>query len=202
MLDAPLLESVPISEFQDVGEPGAPLVVLLARSVEILETFPCNAIDEILLPASAESVARAMLRAKVEVQRSRVIDLDRRLRHAQATHAIHRPQLRRLAVKDGDRIVLLTTDEVDWIRAAGNYVRVFARGTSYLLRDTMGHVQAMLDPGMFLRVHRNAIVNLDRVQEFIAPADGNMYVVLREGSRVPLSRRYRGDLREVLRNAL
>jgi two-component system LytT family response regulator len=99
--------------------------------------------------------------------------------------------LRRLLIRDRGRIVLLRLEEVDWIEGAGNYVRFHAAGEIHSLRRTLGALEARLDPALFVRVHRSTIVNLDRLAEMRARPSGGYELVLRDGSRLTLSRRHK-----------
>ncbi len=107
----------------------------------------------------------------------------------------------RLAVRNNGHVIFLTADEIEWIEAAGNYVRLKAGGESYLLRETMSGVEAKLPHDRFLRIHRSAIVNLDSVRELVPSPHGDFVVVLRSGKRLPLSRGCRERLEEALGTA-
>ncbi len=106
--------------------------------------------------------------------------------------------LQRFVVKLDARVSAVPVEQVDWIESAANYVRLHIGPNSHLLRATMAKVESALDPRQFIRVHRNAIVNLARVQQFHMPARGSMSVVLQDGSRVPLSRGYQPAVRKML----
>ena len=106
--------------------------------------------------------------------------------------------LQRFVVKLDARVFAVPADQVDWIESAANYVRLHVAATTYLVRATMTTVEASLDPRHFLRVHRNAIINLSRVVQFHMPTRGSMNVLLRDGSRVPLSRGYQPAVRKML----
>lgn len=106
--------------------------------------------------------------------------------------------LQRFVIKLDARVFAVAVDQVDWIESAANYVRLHVGASSYLLRGTMMTMQSALDPRQFMRVHRNAIVNLARVQEYHMPARGSMHVLLRDGARVPLSRGYQPAVRKML----
>ena len=106
--------------------------------------------------------------------------------------------LQRFVVKLDARVFAIAADQVDWIESAANYVRLHVGANNYLLRGTMTAVESSLDPRQFMRVHRNAIVNLSRVQEYKMPTRGSMHVMLRNGARVPLSRGYQPAVRKLL----
>ncbi|HEX9941540.1 MAG TPA: LytTR family DNA-binding domain-containing protein [Thermoanaerobaculia bacterium] len=111
---------------------------------------------------------------------------------------LKRPAFRRLAVRNNGHVLFLPPEEIDWIEAAGNYVRLNAGGESHLLRETMSGVEAKLPRERFLRIHRSAIVNLERVREMVTTPRGDFVVVLASGKRLPLSRACRGRLEEAL----
>lgn len=96
----------------------------------------------------------------------------------------------RLAISSTARIYFLNVDDIDWIEAAGNYVDIHIGNNTHLLRETMTNFELKLDPEKFLRVHRSAIVNIDRIQE-IQPDGYDFMVVLRNGKILGMGRKYR-----------
>lgn len=102
--------------------------------------------------------------------------------------------LTRFAVKDHDHFILLKPEEVDWVHSAGNYAELHALGRTFLVRMTMGELEGRLDPGQYVRVHRSTIVNLARVAEIRPHEHGEFHVLLKDGTRLRLSRRYRDRL--------
>ena len=91
------------------------------------------------------------------------------------------------------------SEPVDWMDAADNYVRLHVGGREYLLRDTLASLEAQLDPSRFVRVHRSAIVRLDRVVEIRAETHGDAELRLRDGTRLSVSRTFRGQVQDALR---
>jgi two-component system LytT family response regulator len=88
--------------------------------------------------------------------------------------------------------------EIDWIEAAGNYVSLHVGAASHLLRDTMKHLEAQLAGARFARLHRSAMVNLDRIRELQQTAEGDWEVVLTDGTRLRASRDADARLRDML----
>jgi two-component system LytT family response regulator len=95
-------------------------------------------------------------------------------------------------------VFFLRTGDLDWIEAAGNYVRLHLGEESHLFRETMNRMEARLDPKRFVRIHRSRIVNTERIKELQPWFNGEYVVVLRNGARLPLSRGYRDKLQEQL----
>ena len=95
--------------------------------------------------------------------------------------------------------MLFRSDEIDWIEANGNYVKVHAGREGHLLRETMQSIEARLDPRRFLRIHRSRIVNIERIKELQPWFNGDQAVILRDGTRLMMSRNYRDKMDERLR---
>lgn len=147
-----------------------------------------------------EAQAREQLADLLET----ALELQNRLATLTASlHQAERAPIRRLAIRNrsntlGGSITFLRVEEIEWIDASGNYVRINAGGESHLLRETMAGVEAKLPPDRFVRIHRSAIVNVETVRELIPTPHGDFVVVLASGKRLPLSRGYRDRLEEAL----
>ena len=107
-------------------------------------------------------------------------------------------KLDRLIVKTGGRVFFVKCDDIDWIEAAGNYVRLHVGSATHMLRETMSSLERRLDPDRFFRTHRSQIVNIDRVQELQSSLHGEYVVRLTNGVELILTRGYRERLRERL----
>jgi two-component system LytT family response regulator len=101
------------------------------------------------------------------------------------------PRGERLMVKGTGRIYFVKIDEIDWCQAAGNYVRVHVSRQEHFMRKTMVELERELDPSRFVRIHRSTIVNVDSVEELRPLFGGDYLVVLRGGTELTMSRRYR-----------
>jgi two-component system LytT family response regulator len=185
-----------------VGADKMPLVIFVtAYDQHALRAFQVRALDYLLKPFDKERFQQALQRARTQVQRDETGDLGRRLLALVKDLRRDQPKTDRLVVKSGGRLFFLRTDEIDWIEAAGNYVRLHVGTSSHLLRETMNSIEARLDPEKFFRIHRSRIVNMERIQEMQPWLNGEYAVVLRNGTRVTLSRGYREKLQERLGKA-
>lgn len=110
----------------------------------------------------------------------------------------NRTFLSRMAVEVGEKVVLLFLRDILWIQSKGDLLCLHGKNADYDCRMTMTDLQNKLDPGTFLRVHRNAIVNLDHALEFNLPRNGNAFVHLSNGKALPISRNGRSALRQWL----
>jgi two-component system LytT family response regulator len=99
-----------------------------------------------------------------------------------------------LLVKSPGRILFVAVDRIDWIGAEGNYISLHVGTSTHLMRETMTGVERQLDPARFVRIHRSAIVNLDRIVEMKPTCRGEYEIVLETGESLKLSRTYRAEL--------
>jgi two-component system LytT family response regulator len=126
------------------------------------------------------------------------LDLQRTLTALLADLKKDHSPARRLAIRNNGQILFLKAEEIEWIDASGNYVRLNAAGESHLLRETMAGVEAKLPSDRFVRIHRSTIVNVDAVRELLPKPHGDFVVVLTSGKRLAMSRGYRDKLEESL----
>lgn len=106
--------------------------------------------------------------------------------------------LSKLVIKNAGDVVLLNTNEIDWIEAADYYVQIHANGKQHLLRKTMKEMAQNLDSRQFIRIHRSTIVNIDRIRKMVPGDHGDYYVILHNGKELKLSRHRREQLQTVL----
>jgi two-component system, LytTR family, response regulator len=169
-----------------------PMVVFVtAHDAHALRAFDVHALDYLLKPIDDDRFAEAIGRVRLRATEREESALGRRLAALLATVGQHGQVPRRearLAIKDRGRVVLLGEDEVDWVEADGDYVRIHAGGKHLLLRETMTAMEARLDASRFARIHRSALVNLARVRELRPHGTRDSVVVLSDGTLLKLSR--------------
>ena len=182
-----------------IGTDRMPLIVFVtAYDQHALRAFEVRALDYLLKPFDRERFTDALQRARAQLERDESGDIGRRLLAMVKDMRRDQPRSDRLVVKSGGRLFFLRTDEIDWVEASGNYVRLHVGGASHLLRETMSAMEARLGPEKFFRIHRSSIVNIDRIQELQPWLNGEYAVLLRTGARLTLSRGYREKLQETL----
>jgi two-component system LytT family response regulator len=173
------------------GQDRAPVVVFLtAYDQYAIQAFESGAVDYLLKPFSDERLAKALERAKRQISQRRLTAGT----HAGADHPHGR--LERLLVRSIGTITFVRAEEIDWIEAADYYAVVHTGGKEHLVRISMRRLERSLDPRAFVRVHRNAIIRVDRIRELRHDHEGGLEVELRDGTRVAVSRRLRDRLRD------
>ena len=172
----------------------APLVVFVTAYDEYaVRAFEVNAVDYLLKPFEGSRVHAAVDRVIAQIGRESGAATDRAASALSALAAgKDRTYLRRLAVTRGERSEVIRVESIDRIEAEGKYVRIWRGDRSHLLRRSISLMADILDPSVFVRVSRSAIVNLERISEIIRPTARDCYVALDNGVRVKVTRGYQG----------
>ena len=179
------------------GERFPLIVFVTAHDKFALKAFEVHAVDYLLKPFDRERFHKALERALDRVKRHESSLLNERLSALLADVRPAPKHVDRLAVKAEGRVSFLKTDDIDWIEAADNYVNLHVGNESCLLRETMTSIEARLSPEKFLRISRSAIVQVDRIKELQPLFHGEYAVILRNGTRLTLSRGYREKLQQL-----
>ncbi|HEX4286237.1 MAG TPA: LytTR family DNA-binding domain-containing protein [Terracidiphilus sp.] len=169
------------------------IVLTTAYDQYAVRAFEIHAADYLLKPFTAERLHTAVQRV-----RDRTVVAGHKATTDGAFASNGSSYMTRIVFKSRGRIIFLPVEEIRWIGAEENYVRICAGSESHLLRDTMARLETRLDPNVFLRVHRSSIVNLHYVKEVKNESDGESLVVLTSGEVVSMSRTYRSRLYKLL----
>lgn len=178
------------------------VVFVTAYDQYAVKAFEVHALDYLLKPFDGNRFSSALDRARKQVERARsglarteLIDLVKEMRSEQ-------PGQQRLLIKTEGKVVFVSTDQIGWVEAAGNYVRVHTRDDVYLMRETMSGMVSRLPRDRFVRIHRSTMVNFDDIKELLPTFNNEFMVVLRSGEKLKLSRKYRPDLERRLGRSL
>ena len=191
-----------------IGAPAPLIVFVTAYDKYAIDAFEANALDYLVKPVEEERLKDALHRAREAIKsrnassrESRLVELLASLGEGdrdQIKELIDDPDWaeqqrysERLSFKDGTKVVVLDADEIDWIDAAGDYMCIHARGKTHIIRETMKTLQQRLDPSRFQRIHRSAIVNVEKVKELHPHSNGEYFLTLEDGSELKLSRSYK-----------
>ena len=185
------------------------VVFVTAYDEHALRAFEVQAVDYLLKPFDDARFAAALARVKDEVRRRRGDRVNARLtRLLELLQRSDPPAVPvvaatdRILIKSSGEIFFLKSEEIDWIEAEGDYMKFHVAGRVHLMRETMARLEARLDPARFVRIHRSTIVNLDRVQKLSPSFGGEYAVMLRDGTRLKLSRGYHERIARLLQQEL
>ncbi len=190
-LDIQMPEIDGFALLDQVGADAVPAIVFVtAYDRYALRAFAVHALDYLLKPFDDQRFAQALEHARKRALAQRRGEVDARiaelLEDRRTSHA-------RFLVPVRDKVIVVDAAQIDWVEAADYYVSLHSGSASHLLRQTMDEVERQLDPRRFFRVHRSAIVNIDRVREIHPLFRGDCALVLADGTRLKLSRSRRRD---------
>ena len=169
------------------------IIFVTAHESFAVEAFGVHAIDYLLKPFDQQRFQQALKRAREHVRARQAGDLGARLETLLTDAASIPKKTGRLAFKSEGRVVFLKPEEIVWVEAADNYVLLhLVDAPRLMLRETLSAIEERLGSVDFARMSRSAIVRLDQVKELQPTFHGDYTAVLRDGTRVPLSRSHRG----------
>ena len=165
------------------------VIFVTAHADRAMEAYSVGAIDYLLKPFDHERFVRAIARAKSLIAAAR---------EQNAPAALAQPSLAagrtRLLLSERGKVVVLTLRDIEFVQAAEKHVKIYAGGRCYSFRQTLAELEERLDPASFVRVHRSTVVNVEHIAEMHPLFHGDYELVLRRGTRLTLSRRYRERL--------
>ncbi len=182
------------------SEPPPVTIFVTAYDTYALKAFEVRALDYLLKPFSDERFESALASARERiVAREKEALGEKILALVETREPSKTAFLDRVVIKNAGRIRFVDVADIDWIEAAGVYVTIHEGSREHLLRESLSAIETHLDPVKFARIHRSAIVALDRVSELRHDERGNYRVVLRNGTSLRLSRRHRESLERRMR---
>jgi two-component system LytT family response regulator len=172
-----------------VGQGMNPYIIFVtAHSDRSMDAFAAGAIDYLLKPFDDERFARAIERARKLIASGMP---------AKAVPAAPPPLASgrtRLLLSEHGKVVVLAMRDIEFVQTAAKHVKIFANGRCYSFRQSLRELEGRLDPACFVRVHRSAIVNVEYIAEIHPLFHGDYELILRRGTRLTLSRRFRDRL--------
>jgi two-component system, LytTR family, response regulator len=186
---------------ESIGVDKMPAVIFVtAHDQYAIRAFEISAVDYLLKPITEERFRIAFERARSRIRTAPPDESTRQLATVLEAIANPRRYLSRLAVRSGDGTIFVPIDDVEWIEAAQNYVRLHARGGTHLLHVSMNTIETSLDPERFVRVHRSYIINLRYIKQLWTLVHGQYVLELVSGERLQSGRTYGEKIRTLLSN--
>lgn len=181
-----------------IGVREMPAVIFVTAYDEFaVRAFDAHALDYLVKPLRRGRFSEAINRMRERRRSNEAFDLSRKLSSLLAAKE-EESRKQRVVVQVSKGELVIGSDEIDWIEADGYYAVIHARNSRHLLRESLASLIQRLDPTRFVRVHRSAIVNVERVSE-VRHEGSETLLVLRDGARVRVSRRRRKVTRRILR---
>src|SRR5881398_2903158 len=198
-LDVQMPEMDGLAVLESIGIEQLPEIIFTtAYEQYAIRAFELHALDYLLKPFDQARFKDAIKYAKERFRSDRHNEGRMQL-SALLENIKNKPQyLERLVIKAAGRITFLRTDEINWIEADDKYVHLHTTKAKPMVRQTLSAMEAQLDPTKFRRVHRSAVVNVERIAELQPLFSGEYSILLQDGTRLSLSRHYRDKLFELL----
>lgn len=197
---------------RELQSDSMPLIVFVtAFDQYAVNAFEVHAVDYLLKPVEQPRLEDAVSRARSMAEALRAADQKGRLMnlivsmtgHTESTIESLAEQRKdiypqRLTIRDGDDTTLVPVGDIEWIDAAGDYMCIHVKNKTHVMRVTMKQLEALLDPALFLRVHRSTLINAQRVASLTAHDNGEFFITLSQGARLKVSRGYRDKVARFL----
>lgn len=161
-----------------------PVVFTTAYDQYALRAFEVHAVDYLLKPFSEERFAEALSRARARLQAPPGDAVDALVSDARPRHA----PLERVLIREGSQVHVIPVERLDYVEAQDDYVAFKSEGKQYLKDQTMASAEAALDPARFVRIHRSYLLNVERIARVELYAKDSRVAILRDGTRLPVSR--------------
>jgi two-component system LytT family response regulator len=198
-LDVQMPEMNGFDVLRNLSVPTPPSVIFVtAHDRFAVRAFEVHAVDYLLKPFDRERFSAALNRAIAGMEARK--NPGPQLNSLLAALKTAKP-LDRLLVKCDGRVLVIKTADLDWIEAADNYVNLHLANETRLMRETMNSLESKLSPETFLRISRSIIVNLERIKELQPMFHGEYVVVLKNGTKLTLTRNYRDKLDRLMGGA-
>jgi len=168
-----------------------------------LKAFEQNAVDYLLKPFNQDRFDKAVKKflegaSSLEKGANGIEESNQKIEQFESVSKKHTEEAHRIVVKNGTSILILPTTQIVYIEAYDDYVKIFNNETFYLKKKTMSYYEEVLDPSQFVRVHRSFILNLNHLTKIEALDKNNNLALLKNGSKIPLSRTGYSKLKEIL----
>ena len=191
---------------EKIGVSNLPEIVFVTAFDEhAIRAFEINALDYLLKPIDPERFEKCLERVRERMKNSKDEKFDEKL--SSLLQCLKRVEsnteknfLERVVIKDAGRIFFVGADEIIWISSEGNYVKLHTKSKAYLLRETMDGLENKLNPRDFLRLRRSTIVRIEQIKELHPLFNGEFAVILKDGTKLASSRRYRQNLNSLLKD--
>ena len=197
-LDVQMPELDGFGVLQEIGSKHMPAVIFVTAYDEFaVRAFDAHALDYMVKPLEESRFAEALQRVRDGLRSAEAFDLSQKL---SALLARHEKELakQRILVPTTTGDLVIDADEIDWIEADDYYAAIHARRGRHLIRESLASLEHRLDRNQFVRTHRSAIVNVNRVNE-VCKETGETFLILLSGIRIPVSRRRRARVIRLLR---
>ncbi len=190
ILDIQMPELNGVEVVRNCRPPYPYFIFVTAYDEYAIQAFELNALDYILKPFSQARLEDAIAKALSHIQAKKLLELSKKYQSLFQDFQSRRnfnDFLQKIAVKINHRTHFIDVSNISFIQAANQYVYINTKGNKHLIRDSLTHLEKVLDPALFFRTHRSYLVNLNRVETLEHSGTGSSTILLKDGNRIPLT---------------
>ncbi len=171
-----------------------------------LKAFEVSAIDYLLKPFTEERFRHAVQKAVIQISNSKQSEFNKAVEKLLHVYSdlrgkdLNKEYLNRLMVRENKKIFLVPLKDIYCLEASGDYVRLHLKNKNHLINESLNNLETKIDPNTFVRIHRSAIINKERIKEFIPHFNGEYVIILENEMQVKLSRTYKHLFKELIGN--
>ena len=208
-----ILKHKPDLMFLDIQMPGMdgfeilnhlkddlPIIIFVTAFDEYaVKAFEVQALDYLLKPFDRKRFNLALERASKIISKSKEKDFEKKIRSLlKYLDASENEYSKRFIIKQSGKISFVPVDEIDYLEATGNYIKLVTANGSYLMRETMNNIEKKIEPGKFIRIHRSFIIKTERIKELKPYFNGEYIIVLKSGKELKSSKTYKNGINSLL----
>jgi two-component system LytT family response regulator len=171
-------------EVLELIDPQPAVIFVTAFDEYALRAFQVHAVDYLLKPFSPERLAEALGHARERLKTGTRVPVAKLVAESRARSK----PLERVLVRDGSKVHVIPVEKIDYIQAQDDYVALKSGGKEYLKQETLGELEAALDPERFIRIHRSYLLNIERLVRLELYAKDSRVAILTDGTRLQVSR--------------
>jgi two-component system LytT family response regulator len=201
LLDVQLPDMDGFEVLEQLDEDVAPIVVFVtAFDHYAIKAFEVHALDYLLKPFDAPRLEAAIARARRTLRLERSVRTDERIvQLLETVRSLRRAPASRIPLKSEGSIRFVETESIDWVEIDDHLLRLHTGGKALPVRGSLSNLEKRLDASQFVRIHRSSIVNVARISEIRTDADGEYVLVLSNGTALPVGRRFRDVVHQLIR---
>lgn len=189
-----------VRNLREVPAEAMPVVIpIVPNQHHAIQSLKTNALEVLVRPFDGEDVRRVFRHARLTLRQAHAGDQAEHLLDVIENSQAWAAKGNRLFLKSRGKVVFVDIDDIDWVEAAANYVHVHAGSDIHSIRGTISAFELQLDAAHFMRIHRSAIVNVEKIKELQPCRNGDFLIILRNGKELPVSRNFRGRIHELVK---
>lgn len=200
-IQMPLMNGIEV--INNLNEYIPEVIFVTAYDEYAVEAFEMNALDYLLKPFDQERFSKTLARARQRILANSTKDISEKLNNLILTFSQNKPRekyLTKFVIKSTGKISFINVDEINYIEAEGNYLTLHTTNSKNLYRDTITNISEMLNPEIFIRIHRSYIIKIENIKEMQSYFNSEYIITLKDNTKLKSGRSYKAEVEKLLKN--